>query len=505
MNAAVALVFLCATEAWLVQERTLLAPRAQGGMDPAVDRGLRFGLDLLAFGALAGLLPRPIMALVFAGCAVFYAMVIVYHDYFQQALSLQVLLRQRPEMVRVAKSGLALLRPWHLSFALTLVVKLLLLFGPDWGTSRWKWGAACLVLYLLAVAVINRFYKPLSAIVSWETVGGLGAVYGYLPAWAAEHRWIDNAALLSRALARAEDVTDRLTPEEAPAPIGERLVFLQVDSLDWAIVDFRIGEVEVTPQLNRLVRRAMSFAVQADKRTGSLDADFTMLMGRAPSADVPTYKILGYPYTGSLIERLQALGFETTAVHGASGEFFSRRPAFWHMGFDRPIFREEFERLGAPVAGWSVPDHELLQFAAADLTARAGRQFQLAITATSQIPFHNYDRALARFFPGSTSIAENYFDVIHYVDHAIGRYLDALPSATTVVLYGDHVSRVEHAGTGYRQAACDGAGLVPFLVLETGRDLACLQRTRATARDGSLTLLDAARWVHASVARAHEA
>jgi len=503
MNPALALVLLCAAEAWLVQARTLLAPQAQGGMDPIVDLGLRFGFDLLAFGALAGILPRPLLALAFAGNMAFYVFVIVYQDYFQQPLSLLVVLNQRREGAQVTSAALALLRPWHLVFPGALAFKFLLLFGVADSAPQLNTGLICLGLYLLALLVVNRVYKPLAKITTWETVGGLGAVYGYLPAWAAEYACIDNTSLLQRALARAAETSDQLTPIETPAPIAERLVFLQVESLDWSVLDFRIRGQEITPEINRHARRAMSFAVQADKRAGSLDADFTMLMGRPPSADVPTYKIQGYPYGGSLVERLAEMDFATVAVHGVSGEFFSRRPAYGKMGFGRLIFREEFEHLaGAPVTGWSVPDDDLLQFAAMDFSAQSGRQFQLAITTTSQIPFHNYDTALARFFPGSTSIPEKFFDVMHYVDRAVGRYLEALPAETTVVLYGDHVSKIELASVGYRQTRWDEAGLVPFLVLETGRNLSPLQRTGQTARDGHLTLLDAAKWIQASIALA---
>jgi hypothetical protein len=500
VNPAFVLVLLCAAEAWLVQARTLLAPQAQGGIDPILDRVLRLGFDFLLFGALTGLLPRPLLTLLLAGNAVFYVFVIVYHDYFHQPLSLLVLLHQRREGAQVTRAGFALLRPWHLVFVGSFLLKLLLLYGVNGALPGWPTGLFCLVLYLLGLAIVNQGYKPLAKILTWETVGGLGAVYGYLPAWAAEFAFINNETLLSRALARSGEMTDRLTPVETPAPIADRLVFLQVESLDWSIVGFQIRGKEVTPELNRLSRRAMLYAVQAGKRTGSLDADFTMLMGRPPSADVPTYKILGYPYQGSLVQRLREMGFASTAVHGVSGEFFSRRPAYEKMGFDRLIFREEFEHLGAaPVAGWSVPDDELLQFAAMDFSAQSGRQFQMAITATSHIPFHNYDRTLAGFFPGSGNISENYFDVIHYVDRAVGRYIEALPPETTVVLYGDHIAKIEHPGLGYRPAMCDGVGLVPFLVLETGRDLSRLQRTGNEARDGHLTLLDAVSWVHASI------
>ncbi len=500
MSLALVLILICALESWLVQARTLLAPQAQGGMDPVTDQSLRFLLNVLAFGALNGVLPRPLVALAFIANVVFYVFVLVYHDYFQQPLSILVVLNQRREGALVTDAGFALLRSWHLVFLGVLALKLLLLYSSPDSTPSYQAGLFCGGLYLLTIIVINRAYKPLAKIATWETVGGLGAVYGYLPSWVAEYSCIDSKALLVRALARAEEKSDQLTPVETPAPIADRLIFLQVESLDWAILDFKIRGREVTPELNRYARRGMTYAVQADKRTGSLDADFTMLMGRAPSADVPTYKIHGYPYNGSLIERLREMGFATTTIHGVSGEFFSRRPAYEEMGFDRLIFREEFEQsAAAPVSGWSVPDDELLQFAAMDFSAQPGRQFQLAITATSHIPFHNYDRRLAGFFPGSTNIAENYFDVIHYVDRAVGRFLEALPQETTVVLYGDHVSKVEHDSLGYRQAIHEGVGLVPFMVLETGRDLSRLQRTGAAARDGRFTLLDAVSWIHASI------
>jgi hypothetical protein len=58
---------------------------------------------------------------------------------------------------------------------------------------------------------------------------------------------------------------------------------------------------------------------------------------------------------------------------------------------------------------------------------------------------------------------------------------------------------VEHESLGYRQVMFEGVGLVPFMVLETGRDLSRLQRTGDSARDGHLTLLDAVTWVHASL------
>lgn len=495
------LPFWCALEAWLVQGRTLMSPQAQDPLAPYLDRALRFAFDLLAFIALTAFLPQPLLALWFAGSAGFSLVVLRYYDTRRLPLSLLVILR-RPRAEPAPEITRSAVPPWHLALLVSLALKLLVLFGATNPTPSRTAGTLAIALYLLLLLLVNAAWRPLARIAGWETVGGLGAVYGYLPAWWAEHHWIDSPALLERARARAAEVSDRLTPVETPAPIAHQMVFLQVERLDWAILDFRIRGEEVTPQLNGQARRAMRYAVRPERCLGSSDADFILLTGLLPSADLPTWKIRDYPFTDTLIQRMTAMGFGTTVIHGASGEVFGRRAAFTRMGFERLLFREEFGQLGptSPLTGWSVPDDDLLQFAAMDFAARSGRQFQLAITSTSQPLYHNYDRALARYFPGTHQQSEQYFDVMHYVDSAIGRYLSALPAETTVVLYGSRTSGVEHRGIGYRSRPPDGPGLVPFLVLETGRDLSLLQRTTESARQGEFTLQDAARWIHASLA-----
>lgn len=499
------LVWVCAVEIFAVQALTLAAPHAQNVLDQVVDRVIRFLLDLIVFTILARLLPRALLAAVCILNAAAYAVLILYHDYFQQPLSILTAINLTREGVAVSNAGWALLKPWHAVFAVTLVAKLLLLLRAEpLPRAGGRQLALLLGAYPLGVLLVNAAYRPLAKIRTWQSVGGLGVTYGYTPAWLAEYLLVDPAEQLARALDRARVRTDQLTPIEAPIQIRDRLVLLQVESLDWAVLELRVHGREVTPALNRLAHSSMLFAVQAHKWTGSLDADFTALMGRLPSADVPTYKIPGYSYRGSLPEQLGALGYHTTAIHGVSGEFFNRRPAYEQMGFHCILFKEELEELrAAPEAGWSLQDDEVLQFAARELRAQNGRQFQMVITATSHIPFPTYDRRRDTFFPGSGDLAERYLDVIHYVDESIGRFVDSLPPKTTVVLYGDHISKAEIPLVNYHQAYGDGIGLVPFMVLETGSNLADTQRTRATqvALGGGLTLLDAINWVHLSVAR----
>jgi phosphoglycerol transferase MdoB-like AlkP superfamily enzyme len=256
----------------------------------------------------------------------------------------------------------------------------------------------------------------------------------------------------------------------------------------------KIHGQEVTPNMNRLRRRAMHWVVQAPKGMGSSDADFKALMARPPSADLPTYKIPEYPYRGALPERLSSLGYQTLALHGVTGEFFNRRSAYGKMGFSDLIFREEFiSRKLAPVHGWTVSDADLLRYAAVRVEKASGKFFEMIITATSHIPFP-LPREDKVFFPDADDAEWAYFDSQHYVDAAIGRFVDALPAETTLVLYGDHTSQVENAKLDYQHVTRDGAGCVPFFVVDTTLNLAPQQRTGELAESCEVTLLEGLRW-----------
>lgn len=504
---ALALTLVWALEVFLVQELTLVPGHRQSLASAGVYRVVRMLFDLLVCGALVCALPRRLLGILFLLNPVFYVVVILYHDYYQQPLSVHAILETSGEGVQVSGAVGGLLEAWHGLFIVLLLVKLALLVR---GGSRVMWAerkrptGMLVAAYGLLIVIANPVLQPLSKIGTWESVGGLGALYGYSLTWLAELAYLDVDGLRERALKRGVEAmpadVDRLLEEEASFPVAEKVVFLQVESLDLAVIDLRIDGREVSPNLNRLWRQSLRYAVQAPKGTGSSDADFRALMGKPPSRDVPTYKIPGYPYEGSFVERLKGRGFQAWALHGVTGEFFNRRPAYEKMPFDALVFREELieERVSATEA-WAIDDAELLGEAATRVGEAEGRVFALVITATSHIPFP-LAPAERVFFPSDASPDFAYFDSIHYVDGVIGRFVEELPAGTTVVIYGDHISKIENPAVGYEQRLRDGEGCVPFLILETGADISALQRTGdELALSCELTSLHAFRFVQGRV------
>jgi hypothetical protein len=507
--AAAALALVWATETFLVQEHTLAATHHQEVWAAVGYRLARAGLDLSACAAAVAFVPRGGLTAYFLVEPALHLAVSVYRDFFRQPLSLQLVLHNHGEGAAVADAVLPLLQLWHGLFLVALALKLWLLWGSDAGfaaSTRRRVGAALASTWIVLFGALNWRVMPLWKLKTWGSVGGLGALYGYVPTWLTELTVLGDDGLRLRAQARAATLppeADRLATREAAFPRRPRLVFLQLESFDCALLDFRIDGREVTPHVNRLWRSGLHWTVLAPKGTGSSDADFRALMGREPSADVPTYKIAGYPWDAALPRLLRDAGWTTTAVHGVTGEFFGRRSAYEQMGFAELVFREEFVRDAlAPVTGWTVDDDALLRWTAGHVTqtSTAGKlpQFTLAITATSHIPYP-VPSADREFFPDRTAAEWAYFDSVHWVDAAVGRFVAALPPETTVVLYGDHISRVENPELGYTQVLRGEDGCTPFAVVDTSEALASRQLTKDLATTCDVSLLEAVRYVHAVV------
>ena len=100
-------------------------------------------------------------------------------------------------------------------------------------------------------------------------------------------------------------------------------------------------------------------------------------------------------------------------------------------------------------------------------------------------------------------MAPSYLDSIHYVDQSIGKYIEALPQGTIVVIYGDHGAHADGESLGYKNAEYEGVALVPFLIHQVGGDLSSLQKTRGAelATSGELTLLDMVLFIYDVVGR----
>lgn len=503
---ATILIGVWACELFAFQALTLISESGWTHADYTAAASFRLLIDVLFCGALVLLLPRWLQAIGFVILFLFVQAAGFYHHYFERALSWTTLTTQFTEGAESVVLDKAFILPGLLGASLLLLaIKLALLWGQRRYVLRWRvrlpLGVVFVAAYFAAILVFNSTSNTrLTSLRTWMSFDRVGVAQGYLVTWAGQAIYVNNAALLQGALDAGQQRDDRITPIEGPLDLPGHVVLLQVESLDWHVLGLEHDGREVTPHLNALREASMLFQVQAVHRNWSADADFIMLHRCMVAPGVINYKIAGYPHDDTLPAVARAAGRPMTFLHGNKGRFFNRRDAFDQMDFEELVFLEEMlDTYGQVPKKWgAVPDREVLRLSARLLNEAQTPQSQLVITYTSHTPFVMLpDEADRPFANPDDRVALRYLNSIHYVDLAIGEYLDALPVGTTVVIYADHEGA---AGYDARQRVSGDPELIPVLVWRKGEDLSGRQRSAALpeARSGVWSIIDVAAWVRSS-------
>lgn len=466
-------------------------------------QAIRFLLDATFCLGWVFLLPRGFTVAGFIVFIVFAQVAGYYEAVFGRALTLTTIQEQWIEGIAGARFDWAYVHtPLLLTMLATLTLKILLLLrvprqGIHRRTLRWTGVAAWTGYLLLAVLAMGRI-DPARKLRTFVTGDRLGMTYGFVLLWAGEAVYLNQARLLQEAVAQRAHVTDRLSAIEPPLALMGDVVLIQVESLDWRVLNYRVYGAPVTPFLNRLADEAMLFKISPFHVNGSVDTDFVMLNAVPPSPKVMTYALVRYPYCDTLPQVAARVGYTAAAFHGNSGRFFARAQAFKRMGFDSLWFLENMrDTCGLPVSLWGIRDDGVLALSQTLLRkpSEERRRLHYIITLTSHQPFTYLEPVERTFLPGASGMLDRYLDSINFVDRQLAAYVDGLAQGTLVVIFGDHRAMVDYGGEA---GVDDSAEHVPLLIHRVGEKLAARQSSRASslAHSGELTILDAASYIH---------
>ena len=497
------LIAVWTLEIYWLQSFTLISESGWKAADYSQAVAFRLTITILFCTGLTLLLPRLALVPCFIILLLFTQGAWFYHQYFEQALSwttIRTLFMEGSDSIKIDK---AFIIPAVLTTStLLLLVKLALLWGtgkwPPRSRPRYAMGTLALSGYIALILLFNAMGNtPLKSMRNWMSFDRVAVAHGYIVTWVGEAIHVNNDTLLKNALAARQVTSDQITPIEGSLDLPGHLVLLQVESLDWHVLGLERQGREITPRLNALREQSMFFKVQAVHKNGSADADFVMLHACHPGNGVVTYKIAGYPHADSLPRIAMQAGLPMTVLHGNKARFYSRIDAFRQMDFQQTIFvKQMIEDYTLEPKKWgAVPDREVMMLSADLLEQAASPQSHLIITYTSHTPFVMLPDTVTPMLdnPGDT-VDTRYLNSIHYVDQAIGEYLDRLPKGTTVVIYADHESA---AGYPERLRPSGTPEYIPTFVYRVGEDLSQRQVSRdlPEPQSGQWTLIDVAAWV----------
>ncbi len=231
---------------------------------------------------------------------------------------------------------------------------------------------------------------------------------------------------------------------------GSNVVVVQVEALMNFMIGKTIGEEEITPHFNSLMKDSMYFA-NYYHQTGQ---------GRTSDADFSSNSSLHPLPTGSVFVRfpnhnydmlpaiLSTNGYETGAYHAYEGSFWNRNAMYRAMGYGHFYSKKHYVMDEA--LGWSLGDKSFFR-QSLDFMTEGNRQpfYSFLITLTSHHPYQ-LPAAKRKLNVGDFegTIFGQYLESVHYADEALGQLIEGMKQKgiwdnTILYVYGDHDNSIK--------------------------------------------------------------
>lgn len=392
-----------------------------------------------------------------------------YHDYFRENLDVHTILGGYSEGLQVSGYILDLI---PMSILTLGMIRLAVLF---WLAPRVKPMIPRKFLAGLSAVAISMFgfavYKiPLSRATLITDYTICIKVHGYYTALLSDLLYTGPIPSQKELLTDIEDLQAAHPVHPLPFTVDRKryhnLLVIQVESLDFNILGFKVEGKEVTPFLNTLKNRSTltklhSFHYGA---SGSSGADFQFLTGHLPLQNYPTLRVSSFDYSDSLPHVYLSKGIHTYAFHGNTASMWGRGIAYKMMRVKRFYDFDSF-RGDSEDSQWGISDESFFKQSKQIIEhLESSPKFLFLITLSSHGPF-DFVKHQTFHQPG---LAGKYFNAIHYVDGALQTFLTSLKGSYLVILYGDHSANVQN---GTYSSRSGNEEYVPgmFFILKDGR------------------------------------
>jgi lipoteichoic acid synthase len=228
---------------------------------------------------------------------------------------------------------------------------------------------------------------------------------------------------------------------------GKNIIIVQAESLNNFPIGLKVSGEEVTPNINKLITESHYYPKTYLQigRGNTSDAEFVANNSIYPIAPKGIYK--GFPENNylSLATILNRIGYDTSATHGNSPEFWNRKEAYKHQGYsifyskDNPLIKSD------EIIGLGISDESIFSQMTEIYKKKEKPFYNFIVSLTSHRPFvlqnkYQYLNLPDQFNGTPTG---NYLQAVHYFDMALGKFIKGLKKTgiwddTIFVVYGDH-------------------------------------------------------------------
>ena len=252
---------------------------------------------------------------------------------------------------------------------------------------------------------------------------------------------------------------------------GKNVIFIHMESIQNFLIDLRINGIEITPNLNKLVKESMYFSKfypQISVGTSS-DTEFTLSTGLLPSTSGTVF-VNYYNRTYETLENaFRSKGYYTFSMHANNGNYWNRKNMYHTLGYDDFYDKDSYivptDKKNKDYIGLGLSDksfYEQIIPIIEDIKNNHNSYMGKVISLSNHSPFNDLSKygninfsveykddegnIKVDSYLEDTEIG-NYLKSAHYADEALGVLFklikeNNLDDNTVFVLYGDHESKL---------------------------------------------------------------
>ncbi len=255
---------------------------------------------------------------------------------------------------------------------------------------------------------------------------------------------------------------------------GKNIISIHAESMQNFLIGLKFNGEEVTPNLNKLVKKSIYFSnfySQVSVGTSS-DSEFTLNTSLMPTNNGTAFVSYFNREYVAIPKLLKEKGYYTFAMHANNGSFWNRDVMHKSLGYDRLYSKSDYTI--DEVVGLGLSDKSFFRQSVDYLKEIAGRgepYYGTFIMLSNHTPFSDKNGDYSDFdvtlketvvnpetgreeevtypYMEGTKLGK-YFKSAHYADEALGEFLAALEENdlmknTVLILYGDHDGRLPKA------------------------------------------------------------
>jgi lipoteichoic acid synthase len=227
---------------------------------------------------------------------------------------------------------------------------------------------------------------------------------------------------------------------------GKNLVIVQLEAFQGFVLNTRINNQEITPNLNKLAKNSLVLDNLYSQTSwgGTSDAEFLTNVSLFPAREGAVY----YQYAGntfdSLVSNLNKKGYFTAVMHANRAGFWNRTNMYSSLGFQKYEYDKNY--ILDDMQGMGLSDKSFLKQSVQKMKSYNKPFYSFLITLSSHFPYKDDKDKIKNIldvgqFEGK--LMGDYLKSVHYTDEAIGGFIaelkkEGLWENSVVVFYGDH-------------------------------------------------------------------